>query len=319
MSFKTLVISLFLIVAVGVALALVTGALAARREAAVKLTFPPLGVLLEVDGVKLHALTTGAGPDVVLIHGASGNLRDLLPLMDSLKGQYRVTAFDRPGLGWSDPVPQNATLKAQALHLAKGAALLGIADPVVLGQSYGGSVALAWALDAPLRPRALVLVSSPSLPWPGSLAPLYQVLDSWIGQQIVIPLATAFLPERYIERIVKDIFKPDAAPAEYLSYIGADLSIRRQALRTNADQVNGLLAEITAQSQRYSALTLPIELVHGTADIIVPITIHALPLSVRMPNAHLTAIEGAGHMPHHAHRQVVLDAISRATARAGLR
>ena len=46
MTFKTLVISLSVIVALGVALALVTGALATRREAAVKLTFPPLGVLL---------------------------------------------------------------------------------------------------------------------------------------------------------------------------------------------------------------------------------------------------------------------------------
>ncbi|MBC7737698.1 MAG: alpha/beta hydrolase [Candidatus Saccharibacteria bacterium] len=319
MTFKTLVISLSVIVALGVALALVTGALASRREAAVKLTFPPLGVLLEVDGVRLHALTRGTGPDLVLIHGASGNLRDLLPLMDRLAGQYRVTAFDRPGLGWSDPIPQGATLKAQALHLAKGAAMLGITNPIVLGQSYGGSVALALALDAPLRPRALVLVSAPSLPWPGSLAPLYQVLDSWPGRQIVIPLATAFLPERYVDQVVKDIFKPDAAPADYLSYIGADLSIRRQALRTNADQVNGLLAEITAQSQRYGELTLPIELVHGTADTIVPITIHSLPLSKRMPNAHLTAIYGAGHMPHHAHPQAVVDAISRAAARAGLR
>jgi len=293
--------------------------LATRREAAVKVEFPPLGVLLEVDGVKLHALTRGAGPDLVLIHGASGNLRDLLPLMDRLAGQYRVTAFDRPGLGWSDPIPLGASLKAQALHLAKGALVLGIKHPIVLGQSYGGSVALAWGLDAPLRPLALVLVSSPSLPWPGSLDPFYQLTDSWIGQHIVIPLATAFLPERYIDRVVTNIFKPDAAPADYLSYIGAGLSISRQALRTNSDQVNGLLAEITAQSARYAELTLPIELVHGTADTIVPITIHSLPLSKRLPNAHLTVIEDAGHMPHHAHPQAVLDAISRAATSAGLR
>ncbi|MBC7477828.1 MAG: alpha/beta hydrolase [Pseudorhodobacter sp.] len=300
------------------ALALITDAVASRRAAAVQAQFPPLGVLMDVDGVKLHALTRGSGPDLILIHGASGNLRDLLPLMDLLARDYRVTAFDRPGLGWSGPIPDGSSLTAQALHLAKGAEQLGIKDPIVLGQSYGGSVALAWALDAPLKPRALVLVSAPSLQWPGKLDPLYRLTDTWIGQHVVIPLVAAWLPDSTINRIVTNIFKPDAAPADYLSYIGAGLSIRRQALRTNSDQVNGLYAEITRQSQRYPELTLPIELVHGTADTIVPITVHSAPLSRLLPNAHLTAVDGAGHMPHHAHPQLVLDAISRAAARAAL-
>lgn len=318
MTSKTLVTSFALLLAVGVAVALVTDAVASRREAAVEAAFPPLGVLLDVDGVKLHALARGAGPDIVLIHGASGNLRDLLPLMDLLAPSYRVTAFDRPSLGWSDPIPNGSSLQAQALHLAKGAAQLGITNPIVLGQSYGGSVALAWALNAPLKPRALVLVSSPSLPWPGSLDVTYQILDTWPGKHLVIPLVTAFFPDSYINSIVTDIFKPDAAPADYLSYVGAGLSLRRQALASNADQVNSLLEEITPQSMRYGELTLPIELIHGTADTIVPITIHSLPLSKRLPNAHLTVVEGAGHMPHHAHAQLILDAIASAAARAPL-
>jgi len=318
MTFKILVISLAVLVGLAITLSLITDAVASRRAAAVQAQFPPLGVLLDVDGAKLHALTRGTGPDLVLIHGASGNLRDLLPLMDLLAPHYRVTAFDRPGLGWSDPIPNGSSLTAQALHLAKGATQLGIKDPVVLGQSYGGSVALAWALDAPLKPRALVLVSSPSLPWPGKLDALYRLTDTWTGQHVVIPLVAAYLPDSTINGIVTNIFKPDTAPADYLSYIGAGLSIRRQALRTNSDQVNGLYAEITRQSQRYAELTLPIELVHGTADTIVPITIHALPLSQRLPNAHLTQVDGAGHMPHHAHPQLVLDAISRAASRAAL-
>jgi hypothetical protein len=49
-------------------------------------------------------------------------------------------------------------------------------------------VALAWALDAPLRPRALVLVSAPSLPWPGKLDPWYRLTDTWFGQNVVITL-----------------------------------------------------------------------------------------------------------------------------------
>jgi pimeloyl-ACP methyl ester carboxylesterase len=312
MTLPRLVSSLALIAAALIALALITDALAGRRARAVEAAFPPLGVLLEVDGVKLHALTRGAGPDLVLIHGASGNLRDFLPLMDVLASRYRVTAFDRPGLGWSDPIADGASLRAQALHLAKGAGLLGIKDPVVLGQSYGGAVALAWALYAPVRPQALVLVSSPSLPWPGKLDPWYRLTDSWFGQQVVIPLVAAFVPESYIDRVVTGIFAPDAAPVGYLDYIGAGLSIRVQSLRTNSDQVNGLLDQIKAQVPEYGRLTLPVELVHGTADTIVPLVIHSQPLSGLLPQAHLTVLPGVGHMPHHARMQVVLDAIDRA-------
>lgn len=319
MTFKTLVISLTVLAALIIAMALVTDAVATRREAAVQAAFPPLGQLLTVDGVRLHALTRGAGPDLVLIHGASGNLRDLLPLIDLLAPDYRVTAFDRPGLGWSDPIADGASLTAQALHLARGATQLGITDPIVLGQSYGGAVALAWALDAPLRPRALVLVSSPSLPWPGKLDPWYRLTDTWFGQWIVIPLAAAFVPDSYLDRAVTDIFAPDPAPADYLTYVGAGLSIRRQTLRTNSDQVNALRSQIVAQSLRYPGLTLPVELIHGTADTIVPLAIHSQPLSTILPNVHLTVLQGRGHMPHHAQQQIIPDAINRAAARAGLR
>ncbi len=301
-----------------IATALITDARAKQRAAAVEAAFPPLGQLIDVDGTKVHALTRGTGPDLILIHGASGNIRDLVPLMDLLSPHYRVTAFDRPGLGWSDPIPDEASLTDQALLLSQAATRLGITDPILLGQSYGGSVALAWALYAPLKPRALVLVSSPSLPWPGKLDPWYQLTATWPGQHIAIPLVAAWVPESYVDKAITGIFTPDAAPPGYLATIGAGLSLRRQTLQTNSDQVNALRDQIVAQSQDYGTLTLPIELIHGDADTIVPLTIHSHPLSQMLPNAHLTVIQGAGHMPHHAHPDVVLAAIARAAQRAGL-
>jgi pimeloyl-ACP methyl ester carboxylesterase len=66
-------------------------------------------------------------------------------------------------------------------------------------------------------------------------------------------------------------------------------------------------------------LTLPVELVHGDADTIVPLTIHSVPLSKILPNVHLTVLPGTGHMPHHAQAQAVVAAIARAAAHARLR
>ncbi|MFM7443380.1 MAG: alpha/beta fold hydrolase, partial [Tabrizicola sp.] len=66
---------------------------------------------------------------------------------------------------------------------------------------------------------------------------------------------------------------------------------------------------------RYSTLDLPVELIHGTADTIVPLDIHSRPVSQILPDATLTVIDGAGHMPHHGHAEVVIAAIDRAALR----
>ncbi len=317
MTSNPLALSLIL-AALVVALALLTNARANRRAAAVEAAFPPIGQILLVDGLRVHALTVGSGPDLILIHGASGNLRDLIPLMTRLAPTYRVTAFDRPGLGWSDPIPDSASLSAQARHLSAAATQLGITDPILLGQSYGGSVALAWALDAPLKPRALVLVSSPSLPWPGPLDPWYRLTKTWIGKAVAIPLVAAYLPDSYIHGTITGIFAPDPVPADYRALIGEGLSIRRPSLVTNTAQVNGLRDQLVAQEPRYRDLTLPIELIHGDADTIVPLTIHSGPLSTLLPQANLIVLPGTGHMPHHAHPQTIPDAIARADRRSAV-
>jgi len=62
-------------------------------------------------------------------------------------------------------------------------------------------------------------------------------------------------------------------------------------------------------------LPLPIELIHGDADTTVPLTIHSQPLSTILPDARLTILPGTGHMPHHAHPDVIIAAIDRASLR----
>jgi pimeloyl-ACP methyl ester carboxylesterase len=300
-----------LIAALG--LAGVTHWRASAREAMALTAFPPSGQFVTVDGKRLHYEMAGTGPDIVMIHGASGSLRDLtFALRDRLTDRYRVTVVDRPGFGHSDPL-EEISLRAQARHIKAGLADLGVRDPVVLGQSYGGSVALAWALEG--GPRALVLVGSPSLPWPGKLDPWYRLTSTAAGRAVAIPLASAFVPDGYVRRAIDSVFAPNAAPPGYDEWLGTPLTLRRSSLQVNTAQINALRAELVAMEPRYPSLGLPVELVHGSADTIVPVDIHSQPLSQLLANAMLTVIDGAGHMPHHSHADIVIDAIDRAALR----
>ena len=293
-----------------------------QREAASVAAYPATGQTVVVNGVRVHYERSGAGPDVILIHGALGNMRDMtFDLRDRLTANYRVTTFDRPGFGYSDALPGgDASLLGQAMILQLAAKDLGITRPIVMGHSYGGSVAMAWGLNPDvLPPAALVLVSAPTLPWPGTLDILYRVTGSPVGAALVVPLITAFVTDDFLNKSVTGIFKPSAVPAGYADFIGSGLTLRRTSLRANGKQVNTLRDQLVAMEQRYPGLTLPVELVHGDQDTSVPLHIHAAPLALVLPDANLTIVPGAGHMPHHTHPQMIVGAIDRAAQRAQLR
>lgn len=299
------------------------------REAEAEARFGPVGELITVDGTEVHALVTGSGPDLVLIHGASGNLRDFTSsLVDQLKDRYRVIAFDRPGLGWTERLPAyrgavrpvGESPREQARLLQAAGDQLGVRNPVVLGHSFGGAVALAWGLERPGDTAAIVALSAVSNPWPGGLSPLYRVNASRLGGRVVVPLLTAFAPDDRIQATLAEIFAPNPVPQGYATEVGAPLSLRRASLRANAQQVWTLRPHIVEMSQDYTAtLTMPVEIVHGTADTIVPPDVHADVLAEQLVDARYTRLDNVGHMPQHVVPDTVVRIIDRAAERAGLR
>lgn len=288
---------------------------ATKREAVAEANFPPTGQFVTVQGARIHADVQGAGPDLVLIHGASGSNRDFtFDLVNRLKSDFRVISFDRPGMGYSDSLPgTDISPLAQADALIDAAAQLGATRPIVLGHSYGGAVAMAWALRA--DPSALVIVSGATMPFPGDLGLWYQVTSSKLGGATIVPLITAFAPESRVDSALAAIFAPQQPPQGYAEYIGAGLTLRRDALRVNGRQVNNLKPHVTLMAQNYPKLSLPVEIVHGNVDTTVPIDIHAIPLSKLLPNANLTVLDGIGHMPHHTNPDEIVAAIKRAARR----
>jgi len=306
-----------------VAVAALSAAGCARvRETRAEARHPPVGQFVSVNGLRVHYDRQGSGPDIVLLHGASGNLRDwTFGLRDKLTPYFRVTAFDRPGLGYSDALPDGGFSLADQVAVLRGATeALGLYTPILLGQSFGGSVALEWALQGgPNGPAALVLLCAPSLPWPGGLDLSYRVLSNPVSAALLVPVASALVSETYVAAAIERIFAPETMPAGYIGHIGADLTLRRATLVANARQVNGLRPQLVAMEPLYPSLTLPVELVHGDADTIVPLAIHSARLVTLLPRATLTVVPGGGHMPQHLHPDLVVAAALRSARSAGLR
>lgn len=317
------------------AVATLTGCTATQRVATTEKAYPPVGQFVEVTGGKVHYIRQGSGPELILLHGAGGNLRDWTfnGLLERLADDYTVTAFDRPGLGYTDRVPGIPTgafatvgdsPQAQATMLREAAGKLGIKDPIVAGHSFGGTVALAWAVagldtDVPHNARAITSFAGVAMPWPGDLGAYYAVNGSALGGAFVIPIISSFASDTRIENAIVGIFAPQPAPAGYAEHVGARLTLRPDNFRANVRQVNTLYPNVVALTKRYPELTLPIEILHGTADTTVPIDVHAREIVKIVPSVQVRELEGIGHMPHHVAPTEAVDAIARAAVRAGLR
>ncbi|WP_019953641.1 alpha/beta fold hydrolase [Yoonia vestfoldensis] len=314
--------------------ALLTACTASARADRIEAAFPPVGDFVQVTGGRVHYVQAGSGPDVILLHGAGGNLRDFtFDLMGQLTDRYRVTAFDRPGLGYTDRVPGIATgafatdgdsPAAQVAMLREAATALDIRAPVVVGHSFGGIVAMAWATtgigrDDPTNAAAVVSFAGVSMPWPGDLGTYYSVNGSALGGGLVIPLISAFVPKSTVDNAVAVTFAPQSPPPGYVDHLGGELALRADTFRANARQVNTLRPFVVEMTQLYPQITIPIEIIHGTADDTVPIRVHAEELIKIAPTANLVRLDGVGHQPHHSRPPEAIAAIDRAASRAGLR
>ncbi|QKT04521.1 alpha/beta hydrolase [Ectothiorhodospiraceae bacterium 2226] len=96
-------------------------------------------------------------PPVVLVHGLVISSAYMVPLMQVMRGDFRVYAPDLPGFGDSDKPPQALTLEELADALAEWIDTMALDRPVLLGNSLGCQIMLHLAVRHPDKVRALIL------------------------------------------------------------------------------------------------------------------------------------------------------------------
>ncbi|WP_169975809.1 alpha/beta fold hydrolase [Tautonia rosea] len=120
---------------------------------------------LTVNGLRLHIQQAGNGPDVILIHGVTGDLSIwfLCRAMQALPRDYRVTAFDLRGHGYSEVPPSGYTSADHASDVIALMDEIGAERARLVGHSFGAVIAAHTAVLAPDRVEAVVL-SDPYFP-----------------------------------------------------------------------------------------------------------------------------------------------------------
>lgn len=309
------------------AIVLVSLALYSRFEAGrIEARFPPVGRFETVDGVRLHFVDVPTVPGtqardglpVLFIHGASGNLNDPMAAFRTAFEGRRLIFVDRPGHGYSERGPGDAAAPArQAALIADLLDRLGVARAIVVGHSWGGSVAAAMAVERADKVAGLVFVAPATHPWPGGVTWYYSVattpvLGAAFARTLALPIG-----QQLVAGALEEVFAPNAEPAGYLERAAIPLALRPDEFIANAEDVAGLKPHVAAMAPRYREIRAPTVVVTGDSDGVVLASIHAAGLVRDIPGSRLITLPGVGHMPHHAATATVVAAIEAVAESAG--
>jgi pimeloyl-ACP methyl ester carboxylesterase len=114
----------------------------------------------EVEGVKLHYLTAGHGPAVILLHGYTQTSRMWKPIIPLLAEKFTVIAPDLPGIGDSDIPADGLDMKTSTIRIHALAKSLGVEKARVVGHDIGLMVAYAYAAQFPTEVEKLVVMDA---------------------------------------------------------------------------------------------------------------------------------------------------------------
>ena len=257
---------------------------------------------MTVDGVRLHYVEKGNGPPVVFLHGNGAMVEDKLisGVVDEVASAYHVIVFDRPGFGHSErPQDRSWTALAQARLFAKAFAQLGIGSPIVVGHSWGTSVALALALNHSQSVGGLVLASGYYFPTARSDVALFSPPSMPIGGDVISYTVAPIIGEAIGWPVITKMFAPQPVSPKFEREFPMPLALRPSQIKAFSQDTSHMITAAPQLSPRYGSITCPTVIMAGDADRIVNVERQAQRLHGAIPGSRLDVLNGAGHMIHH--------------------
>ncbi len=112
----------------------------------------------QVNGTRLHYVTAGDGPPVMLLHGWPQTWYEWRHVIDLLAGEYQVVVPDLRGFGYSAKPAAGYDADTMAADLAALSDHLDLRDVTVLGHDWGAVFGYVYAAKTPSQVRALGIV-----------------------------------------------------------------------------------------------------------------------------------------------------------------
>lgn len=254
---------------------------------------------VQLHGHRLSYRMEGHGPAVLLVHGITSSSRTWEAVIDGLAAHHTVIAPDLPGHGNSDKPRGDYSLGAYASALRDLLVVLGIPTVTLVGHSLGGGIAMTFSYQFPERVQRLVLVDSGGLGEEVSVALRAATLP---GAEFVLPVLFGGAGQTVIDlggRVLSQVGLRASANTrgliEGIESLG-DAPSRRAFVQTARSVLDSRGQRVDARGRLYLAEALPVLLVWGDRDRIVPVE-HARQALELVPHGRLEVFPQAGHFP----------------------
>ena len=270
---------------------------------------PEIGKTLAIPGASINYHDVGAGDALLLIHGSGpgvsawANWRGVIP---DLGKKYRVIAPDMAGFGYTrTDVPARFDVAAWVGQVVQFLDALGLTRVHVIGNSFGGAIALHLARLHPQRLGRIVLMGAASLSFP-----LTEGLDKVWG----------YRPSLEAMRELMGFFAHNQALINE-DLIASRFEVSRQrgmdkAYEALFPEPRQRWVDALAQTEASArAITHPTLVVHGRDDKVIPLDV-SVRLAKTLPNANLLVFGNCGHWTQIEKREEFVEAVLAFLARA---
>jgi proline-specific peptidase len=260
-----------------------------------RLFFEVIGAKLEADGPRLRER-----PTMLLLHGGPGmDHSTLAQVLAPLSGVAQLVLYDHRGQGRSDESsPEEWRIDTWIDDLIAFCAALEIERPILLGQSFGGVVALGAAARYPDFPEKLIVSSSLAKFRLDRALPMFERLGGTEARDVAERHFTDPTDETYDEfmRVCIPLYNPTPWDADTRARVILKREVGNHFFRGEANTID-LLPELPS-------IRCPTLVIAGELDPITPVA-DAEDIAAAIPNARLEVFAGAGHgvfrdKPHEA-------------------
>jgi len=187
---------------------------------------------------------------------------------------------------------------------------LNVEMPIVVGHSWGGSLALAYALAFPNELAGAVLLAPAAFESDDGVSFLSKVPGWPIIGDVVNFIFTPLLAAWLVRTDLAKAFAPDRVPKHYLRHVLAEWTRPKKVKWYSVDDalLNDSLPEFTS---RYPNIRVPVAIITGDSDLIVPAKENAHRLHEALPHSELIILEKTGHQIPFTRPEAVIEAIDR--------